>query len=131
MYVDGAIEALQLAAERLARERGLVHHLAGVLCEREQQRELGTGEAQQLTVAERPALGGMQRQHADFHRRLTRGRAGAASQQCLDTRQQLARQRRLGEVVVGTELEADDAVERLAAGREHQHRQCMVAAQLL
>ena len=61
--------------------------------------------------------------------RLRRG----AAQQRLDARQQLARLERLGQVVVGAELEADDAVHRLAARGEHQQRQvarARVGAQL-
>ena len=49
------------------------------------------------------------------------GRRGAAEQR-LDARQQFADVERLGEVVVGAKLEADDAVHDLAAGAQHQDR---------
>ena len=56
-----------------------------------------------------------------------------AAQQRLDARQQLARLEGLGQVVVGAQLEADDAVDGLAARGEHQQRQAAragVGAQL-
>ncbi len=51
-----------------------------------------------------------------------------AAQQGLDAGLQLARLEGLGQVVVGTEFEAEDAVHRFAAGRQHQHRQALVLA---
>ena len=42
-----------------------------------------------------------------------------AAEQGPDARHQLARAERLGDVVVGPQLEADDAVRLLGAGREH------------
>ena len=47
---------------------------------------------------------------------------GAAAQDGADARQQLARLEGLGQVVVGAELEADDAVGVLAERAEHDHR---------
>ena len=48
--------------------------------------------------------------------------AGHAAQVGLDARQQLRHLERLGDVVVGAELEADDLVDHLAARGEHDHR---------
>ena len=44
------------------------------------------------------------------------------AQQRLEPRQQLDRLERLGQIVVGPELEADDAIDDLALGGEHQDR---------
>ena len=52
-----------------------------------------------------------------------RRRQRGAPQQRADAGHQLARAERLGEVVVGAQLEADDAVQLLGARRQHQDRQ--------
>jgi len=49
--------------------------------------------------------------------------AARAAQDDLDARQQFARVEGLGQVVVGAEFEADDAVDLVAARGEHQDRQ--------
>ena len=50
-----------------------------------------------------------------------RGRRRATSpKQCLDPREQLRHRERLGEVIVGAELEANDLVRRLTSGGEHE-----------
>ena len=57
---------------------------------------------------------------------IDRGRfllAGVAAQHRLDPQNHLARAERLRDVVVGAELETDDAVELLALGGEHDERQ--------
>jgi hypothetical protein len=54
----------------------------------------------------------------------------AAAQHAADARQQLARLEGLRQVVVGAHLEAEDAVERLVAGGEHDDRQGRRRAQL-
>jgi hypothetical protein len=48
-----------------------------------------------------------------------RGRAAVSTHHRADARQQLARVERLGQVIVGADLEADDAVDILALGRQH------------
>ena len=48
---------------------------------------------------------------------------GGATQHGADASDELARVERLGDVVVGAHLEADDAVDRIAARRQHDHRQ--------
>ena len=45
-----------------------------------------------------------------------------AAQQRLDPAQQLAQAERLGQVVVGAQLQADDLVDLLVTGGQHQHR---------
>jgi hypothetical protein len=53
-----------------------------------------------------------------------------ATQHGADPGKQLARAEGLGEVVVGAELEAEDAVDLLALGGEHDDRHCQLAADL-
>jgi hypothetical protein len=59
--------------------------------------------------------------HAEADHALAARRPGVRAEQPLpphqrlDPRQQLARRERLGQIVVGAHLEADDAVERIAA----------------
>ena len=50
------------------------------------------------------------------------GLAPLAAQDGLDPRQQLGAAERLGDVVVGADLEADDAVDLVALGRQDDHR---------
>jgi hypothetical protein len=47
----------------------------------------------------------------------------SAAEHCANPSSELARRERLGHVVVGPELEPDDPVGLLAAGRQHDHRQ--------
>ena len=54
----------------------------------------------------------------------------ARAQHDLDARQQLARVERLGQVVVGAHLQADDAVGLVAARGQHDHRDFRLRAQL-
>ena len=65
------------------------------------------------------ARGGIERDVADRHARqrvlLARLRA---AEDGVNARRQLARVERLGQIVVGADLQADDAIDVLAAGRE-------------
>ena len=54
--------------------------------------------------------------------------SGSARRSTVRTRRQLARRERLRHVVVGAELETDDPVGLLAAGRQHDHRQARARA---
>jgi hypothetical protein len=57
---------------------------------------------------------------------------GAATQHRAQAGSQFPRVTGLGQVIVGAQFQAEDAVQRLAPGRQHQHRQLrMVVAQLL
>ena len=103
-----------VAREDLARVRG----------EEPEQVELLRGELQQLArrVGPRGVAG------VDHERRRTRAaprsRLGRrAAQHRLDARGELARRERLRHVVVGAELEPDDPVGLLAAGRQQDHGQ--------
>ena len=56
----------------------------------------------------------------------------AAAQHGAQAGGQLAGVAGLGQIVIGAQLQAQDAVQRFASGREHQHRQIrVVVAQLL
>ena len=59
-------------------------------------------------------------------RRAGRLERRAAAQHGVDAGQQLARVEGLGQVVVGADLEADDAVDVLALGGEHDDRRAVV-----
>jgi hypothetical protein len=54
----------------------------------------------------------------------------AAAQDAADARQQFARLERFRQVVVGAHFQAEDAVQRLVAGGQHDDRQRRVGAQL-
>ncbi|MCY1301705.1 hypothetical protein D9M70_513310 [compost metagenome] len=57
-------------------------------------------------------------------------RAAVAPQHGLDPRQQLAGVEWLGQVVVGTHFQADDAVQRRAGAGDHDHRQVVMFAEI-
>ena len=54
----------------------------------------------------------------------------AAAQHAADAGQQFARYKRFWQIVIGAHLEAENAVERLVAGGQHDHRQRRMRAQL-
>jgi len=56
--------------------------------------------------------------------------APGAPQDAADARQQFAWIERLGQIIVGTHLQSDDAIHRIALRSEHQHRYLRVSAQL-
>ena len=98
--LDEVAEELELEAGELDRGAAAQHHGAA---------EVGVHGAEDHGVGAR------------------RGGAGAAEQR-LDARQQLAHVERLGQVVVGAELEADDAVDDLPARGQHQQRRLHAAS---
>src|SRR5207237_811778 len=63
-------------------------------------------------------------------KRVRRAAGLAPAHDRAQTRQQLSRFERLGQVVVGADLQADDAVHRLAPRGEHQHRYVGLRPQL-
>ncbi len=95
-------------------------HATGALRQHHQQLELMAGQVARLTVEPGNTSTDVDLQPAETQnfvaRRLRRGTA----QQRLDACQQLARLERFGQVVVGTELQTDDSVQRLAARCQHQ-----------
>src|SRR5919204_2491975 len=128
VHVDRAVEGLELLAlhevhQRLAREDA-----SGALGERHEEIELERREAALRAVEPHAARVAIDLQPAVAqHARLRR--AIGAPQERLQAGEQLARLERLWQIVVGADLEADDAVHRLAARREHEHRQLPARAQ--
>ena len=129
MHVDGAVKRIQLAAAHRFHDLVACQHPAGPLGQRHQQIELVGGQFAVLRVHHHGARIPVDFQRAKAHL-LGRRRAavGAPAQHCAHAGQQLARLKRLGQVVVGTHLQADDAVHRVALGCEHQHRYLGAAA---
>ena len=87
-----------------------------------QELELARAELDRLAADAGPAGAQVERDVADPQLRLL-GAAVAAAQLDPDPRDQLLEVKRLRQVVVGAALEPLDAVVRVAAGGEHDHRQ--------
>ena len=88
-----------------------------------EQLELGGGDLEQRVrdanlVAIAIDLDGTDREHRARFGDL----AGGATQHGSDARHQLARRERLGEVIVGAEIQAEDAIGFHAARRQHHDR---------
>ena len=89
--------------------------------------------ALRLAVARERARGEVERVRPERHAAFVAGRAGRdalamPAQHRVDARDELARIERLGQVVVGAHLEADDAVDVLALGRQHDDRHGLAGA---
>ncbi len=98
-------------------------HVAGVRGEEEEEVELLRREPERAAVELDLARAGVEREVVEREPLHGDRRESRAAQDGADARRELARRERLGDVVVGAELEADDAVGLLAAGGEHDHRQ--------
>ena len=66
-------------------------------------------------------------QAAEGQHLVVTGLGRGAAQERLDTRQQLTRLKGFGQVVVGADFQADDAVHRVTLGRQHQNRRTRLA----
>ena len=109
-------------------------HTVGIADQHPQQIELHAGQRHLPAVrVDEPARVQVELEPPDPHpvggRRAASGCAGWTSpgprcppQHRADARQQLAQLERLDHVVVGTDLEADDPVDRVAHRRDHDHR---------
>jgi hypothetical protein len=100
--------------------------LAGVAGEVEEELELAAGEADLGVVADHALPGDVDHERAEDQRRLGHACVGQrlpAPEERADAGLQLAEAERLGEVVVGAELEADHAVELGRLGGEHEHEE--------
>ena len=133
MHVDGAVERFPFAAAEV-----LVQLVAGAdpalaAREGEEQVELGRGEGQGAVVQgggvgfRRDAQRAGDHLAQGFGGALLRGPAGTA-QQGAQAGQQFARGKRLGQIVVGAQLQSDHAVDLLAPAGEHQHRHLALPA---
>src|SRR5258708_18922233 len=133
VHIDRAIEARERPAERVLRDLLLAHHAAGVAHEHFQHVELDAGQVHVAPAPLHAALLGPQRDLADLDRPAVgaahRSRIRAA-QDGAQARHQLARRAGLRHIVVGAELEPDDAVDVVAARGEHDYRHAARLADL-
>ena len=105
--------------------------LPGPLRERAQDRELVRGDVDRLAVERRPSSARDRARAADLIVVLARaGLAADAAHVRADPREQLARRERLGDVVVGADLEAEHAIGFFAARGHHDDRHVDARAQL-
>ncbi len=111
---------LLVQAEYLGGQLVLAHHPTGAAISA-QHALLARGQRHWLVgQAEAPRIQVVDQRAATL---LAFAAADAAAQQCLDPRFQLGQFERLGQVIVGTEVEPVHAVADLAARGEHQYRQ--------
>src|SRR5258706_9910879 len=133
VHIDRAIEARERPAERVLRDLLFAHHAAGVAHEHFQHVELDAGQVHVAPAPLHPALLGPERDLANLDRPAVgaahRSRIRAA-QDCAQARHQLARRAGLRHIVVGAELEPDDAVDVVAARGEHDYRHAARLADL-
>ncbi|MNH98493.1 hypothetical protein D3C73_512150 [compost metagenome] len=121
MHVEAAVVEGQLAAEGDLRQFLFVQRLTGLLEQGFEQTAFGNGEGKLLLVdadhtAHRAETQVAQLQLAGHRRRMTAPQYGAQAG-C-----QFPWIARLGQVIVGAQFQAEDAVQGFAPGREHQHR---------
>ena len=120
--VDRAVERARLAVAREIEQPVAGQHLVGVVDKGGEQVEFAGGQPHLLARPARTVRGSTDRGSS---RRTAPRRDGAgpgspvrgshAPQHAFDPRQQFAQMERLWQIVVGAHLEADDAVDRLAA----------------
>ena len=123
MSVDGAAVDVLGVAPDVGQQPGPRLHASLALHQQAQQAKLGGGQ-RHIAAAHGGAV--RRRVEADLAELDDRGGllfAGVPAQDRLDPQDDLARAERLGDVVVGAELEADDAVELLALRGQHDERQ--------
>src|SRR6185436_5256671 len=124
--VDGALADVGVLWVALGDELLAGLDAAGVTGERVEDAELRDGERQRVTLPRRLEAVEVEREVA-CHQNLRWGAGllaeGAAAEEHAHARHQLAHREGLAEVVVGTELEAEHAVELLVLGGEEDDRQ--------
>ncbi|MOA02255.1 hypothetical protein D3C78_1216990 [compost metagenome] len=131
MHVQAAVVQGQLAAEGDLRQFLFVQGLARLLEQGFQQAAFGDGEGEFLFVDADHAAHRAETQVAQFQLAGHRCRV-AAAQDGAQAGGQLSRVAGFGQVIVGAKFQAENTVQGLAPGREHQHRQIrVIAAQLL
>src|SRR5882724_5216125 len=125
LHVEAAVERLELAAARQLRELVARQRLARVTHQCLQHRKLAGGQRDLFAILGQAAQRQVEfeRAESDDHRVLGRCarrlHGGPASQHGMDAGQQFARIERLGQVVVGTDFQADDAVHVFDLGGQH------------
>jgi hypothetical protein len=126
--VDGARVQLHLVAAQLVQDVVAAEHLARFARQHQQQLELRSGQVHRCALTLHAAGGRVDREPLEVQPCLGAVRAAGAAQHRLQARHQLARLERLGQVVVGTQLQPDDAVHHLAARGEHHDRDVALGA---
>ena len=131
LHIDGAIEHAVFTPARKLHELVARQRLAWVLQQDLEQGELTGGELDLLAIALQRACPQIDAHTAeDDELALGRGRARQglrlAPHHRLDARDQLTRVEGLGHVVVRTHLQADDAIDVIALGGEHDDGQGVV-----
>lgn len=122
VHVERAIEGMELAAEDGLGEELALDDFAGRAHEDFEESELDVGEIDGRVVLENGARGGIEDEVFDdegggFRRG---GGGGGAATDGADAGEELTSVEGLGEVVVGTHLETDDAIDVFAAGGEEE-----------
>ena len=123
MHVDAAVEGFQRVALERVHDLVARQHPARALGQHGQELELVAGEVAGLAAQARLACAQVDFELAEDQDLVVTGFGRRAPQQGLDTRQQFTRLERLGQVVVGAQLQANDAVHGLATRGQHQQRQ--------
>lgn len=138
MDIDGAVEDLVIAFADFAEQLFPGFHPAGVAGEAEEEIEFDGGEGKRLSGEGGGAGGGVKAEVAHHHLGFGwavggGGRWGGAvaSGDGAQTGEQFAGRRGFGEVIVGADFEADDAIGFIAAGGEHEDGDVGMAADLL
>ncbi len=130
VHVDGAIERRGLAVVEILHQGVARKHASGGAHQHFQNVELEGGQLHALAGGEDLAGAGVERDAVDFQARIGRGRTRfIAAQDGADARGQFARIEGLGQVVVGAQFQAHDAVHILAARGQHDDRDLALSAQ--
>ncbi len=128
LHVDRAVERTEFAAACELHQLVAGKRRARVLHEHLEQREFAGSERQRFAVFRQAARAEIERELAEVHdlllarRRTGRLGGGGPAQHGLYARDKLARIEWLRQIVVGADFEADDAVDVVAFGRQHDDR---------
>ena len=131
MHVQAAVVQGQLAAQGDLRQLLFVQRLAGLAQQGFEDAAFRHGQGDVALVDGDHAAHRAETQVAQLHL-AGHGRRVAAAQHGAQAGGQLAGVAGLGQIVIGAQLQAQDAVQRFATRRQHQHRQIgVVVTQLL
>ena len=121
--VDGALIALKVVAENLLNQLHTVVDTTGMTSKRGEQLKLGSGQVHFLVLDQNLVARDIDDQIAEVEY-LDGGLVGlmGTAEQSANARNKLARRERLDQIVVGSELEADNTVFDLALGGKHDNR---------
>ena len=127
MNVNRAVKGFEFAAAHGFHDLVAAQHAARAFGQRHQQVELVGGQLARRARNRNRTRVAVNLKRAKMHHLVAAGRCGAAvvvaapAQHGANAGQQLARLERLGQVVVSANFQADDAIHRVALGRQHQH----------